>query len=224
MYSEFASALPHVTAWWSVTPPGAGPKRILPDGCLDLIWQDGHVFVAGPDTIAQVGRPPPGSRMVALRFGSGTGPGVLGLPASEVVDQRVPLDALWPAAAVRALAEAADPLAALTAATRERWQSPDRAMVALAEAARAGRSVGAIADDCGLSPRQLQRRSHTAFGYGPKTLARVFRLERALRLARSGTPFATVSAEAGYADQAHLAREVRALAGVPLGELLSPGP
>jgi AraC-like DNA-binding protein len=33
-------------------------------------------------------------------------------------------------------------------------------------------------------------------------------------------PFAEVAATAGYADQAHLAREVRALAGRPLSRLL----
>ena len=220
MYLERPSSLPHVVAWWSVTPRGAPPKRILPDGCLDLIWQDGAVFVAGPDTTAQVGCAAAGSRLFALRFGSGTGPGVLGLPACEVVDQRVPLEALWPAALVRRVAEAADPLAALTAAARSRWQQPDPTMVALAASARAGGSIRAFADRCGLSPRQLQRRSNTAFGYGPKTLARVFRLQRAVDLARSGSPFAAVSAEAGYADQAHLAREVRAMAGVPLGSLV----
>ncbi|MEU4561864.1 helix-turn-helix domain-containing protein [Actinoplanes sp. NPDC023936] len=240
MYREWASPLPHVVAWRSVTPPhdeprragqtraeqGRGepkrgePKRILPDGCLDLIWQDGTVFVAGPDTTARVTLPPPGSRFAALRFGVGTGPGVLGVPASELVDQRVPLDALWPAAAVRAIAEAADPVAALTAAAGRRWQDADRVMVALAGAARAGLPVGAVADRCGLSARQLQRRSNTAFGYGPKTLHRIFRLQRAVALARAGRPFATVSADAGYADQAHLAREVRAMAGVPLSALL----
>jgi AraC-like DNA-binding protein len=81
--------------------------------------------------------------------------------------------------------------------------------------------VGAIADRCGLSPRHLQRRSATAFGYAPKTLQRILRLQRAVTLARAGRPFACVSAEAGYADQAHLAREVRALAGVPLTEVLA---
>jgi AraC-like DNA-binding protein len=222
MYSERPSTLPHVTAWWSVTPPGSGPKRILPDGCLDLIWHDGRIFVAGPDTTAQLTVPSAGSRLFALRFGVGTGPGVLGLPASELVDRQVPLDDLWPAAVVRPIADAADPLAALTAAAARRWAEPDRAMVALAASCRAGRPVGTIAERCGFSPRQLQRRSNAAFGYGPKTLARVFRLQRAVRLARGGVPFAAVSADAGYADQAHLAREVRALAGVPLGELLSP--
>ena len=222
MYSERASALPHVVAWWRVTPPGSAAYRILPDGCMDIIWQDGRVFVAGPDTTAQVGVPRPGSRLYALRFGAGTGPGVLGVPASELVDRQVPLDDLWPAAVVRRLSSASAPLAALTDLARRRWVGPDPSMVALAASARAGRPVSLIADRCGLSPRQLQRRSNEAFGYGPKTLARILRMQRAVSLARRGSPFASVSAEAGYADQAHLAREVRAMAGVPLGVLLSP--
>lgn len=87
----------------------------------------------------------------------------------------------------------------------------------------AGRSIAATADRLGLSARQLHRRSLTAFGYGPKTLARVLRLQRALALARAGVPFAETAARSGFADQAHLARDVRELAGMPLGELLGRG-
>jgi AraC-like DNA-binding protein len=46
------------------------------------------------------------------------------------------------------------------------------------------------------------------------------RLQKAVALARGGRPFADVSVTAGYADQAHLSREVKALAGVPLGQLV----
>jgi AraC-like DNA-binding protein len=67
----------------------------------------------------------------------------------------------------------------------------------------------------------LHRRSLAAFGYGPKLLGRILRLNRALDLARAGTPYATVAAQAGYADQAHLSRDVKQLAGVPLRVLLS---
>lgn len=220
MYEEWASPLPFVVAWRSVTVPGGAPPRVLPDGCLDLIWQDGAVFVAGPDTTARVASSAPGSRYAALRFGAGTGPGVLGVPASEVVDRQVPLEAMWPAAPVRAIAEAEDPLVALTTAARRRWRGTDRVLVALVGAARAGMSVGVVAARCGLSSRQLQRRSNAAFGYGPKTLHRILRMQQAVALARTGQPFASVATETGYADQAHLAREVRALAGVPLTALL----
>jgi AraC-like DNA-binding protein len=44
-------------------------------------------------------------------------------------------------------------------------------------------------------------------------------MNRALDLARAGEPFAAAAASTGYADQAHLAREVKALVGVTLGAL-----
>ncbi|BCJ51990.1 AraC family transcriptional regulator [Actinoplanes sp. NBRC 14428] len=207
-------------AWCSTVPPGSPASRILPDGCLDVIWQDGRVYVAGPDTTAQVVSAPAGSRLFALRFADGAGPGVLGVPADELTDRRVPLDDLLPSAVVRELGEAEDPAAALEEFARRRWRTPERAMVAVAAGTRAGAPVGAIADACGLSPRHLQRRCRAAFGYGPKTLARIVRMQTAVGLARRGRPFADVSVAAGYADQAHLSREVKALAGVPLGELL----
>jgi AraC-like DNA-binding protein len=220
MYEQWPSRLPHVTAWRSLAPPGGRSVRILPDGCLDLIWQDGAVFVAGPDTVTEVSTTPAGTRLAALRFAAGTGPEVLGVPADELTDREVPLSDLWPAALVRRLAEAEDPLTALEDVATARWRTPDPAMVAVSAGARAGQPVGAIADSLGLSARHLQRRCRTAFGYGPKTLARILRLQRALVLARRGRAFADVSATAGYADQAHLAREVKALAGVPLSALI----
>jgi transcriptional regulator GlxA family with amidase domain len=93
----------------------------------------------------------------------------------------------------------------------------------VAAALGAGRPVAATADELGIGARQLHRRSLAAFGYGPKTLARVLRLQRALTLARSGLPFAETAARAGFADQAHLARDVRELAGMPLTDLLARG-
>ena len=222
MYVERPAALPYVVAWRAIKTDG-DLDRILPDGCLDLIWSDGRVFVAGPDTTAQVHPPRPGSRVAGLRFAAGTGPAVVGVPADEITDRRVPLEQVWSGAEVRRIADADDPLAALEAAAPRRWQDPDRALVAVAAQARAGRTVDAIAGSCGLSARHLQRRCRTAFGYGPKTLTRILRLQRALSLARDGMSFAAVSATAGYADQAHLSRDVRALAGVPLGALVTRG-
>jgi AraC-like DNA-binding protein len=86
--------------------------------------------------------------------------------------------------------------------------------------AAAGTPVAAMAERAGLSARQLHRRCLPLFGYGPRRLARVLRLGRALEAARKGTPLAQVAAGCGYADQAHLSREMRALAGATPAGLL----
>jgi len=81
--------------------------------------------------------------------------------------------------------------------------------------------VAVLAAQAGLSERQLHRRCLTAFGYGPKMLDRVLRLQRFLALgrARPAASLAELAAAAGYADQAHLGHECRALGGATPGEL-----
>ncbi|MBA2472696.1 MAG: AraC family transcriptional regulator, partial [Pseudonocardiales bacterium] len=85
---------------------------------------------------------------------------------------------------------------------------------------RTGSSVAATADALGWTERTLHRRCRDAFGYGPSVLRRILRFQVALRLAGQGVPFATTATRAGYADQAHLAREVRALPGASLSQLI----
>ncbi len=199
---------------------------MLPDGCMDLLWNDGRLLVAGPDTQAYV--PEGGPRHWAgVRFYPGTAPAFLGVPAHELRDRRVELADLWPAAEVRRLYgridAAADPVTALEDTALERAadvEPPDPLLLRVVAALDTGHAVSATADELELSARQLHRRCLTAFGYGPKTLARVLRLQRALTLARDGVPLAETAVRAGFADQAHLARDVRELAGMPLTELL----
>ncbi|MEU9451306.1 DUF6597 domain-containing transcriptional factor [Streptomyces sp. NPDC048277] len=222
MYRERASRLAGAVVWTN-TPSAAGPGRVLPDGCMDLLWHDGRLLVAGPDTRAYV-TPGDAGAWVGLRFRPGTAPAFLGVPAHELLDRRVELSDLWPASAVRRLCarvdRAADPAAELEAIALERDVSPDPLLSRLVEALDAGRPVAAVADELGLGARQVHRRSVVSFGYGPKTLARVLRMQRALSLARAGVPLAETAVRAGYADQPHLSREVRELAGVPLTGLL----
>ena len=73
-----------------------------------------------------------------------------------------------------------------------------------------------VAEHAGLSERQLRRRVHAAAGYGPKTLQRVLRFQRFVRLldASASLPdLAAAAAGTGYADQPHLTRECQALSG-----------
>ncbi|MDI2128611.1 helix-turn-helix domain-containing protein [Yinghuangia seranimata] len=233
MYEERRSTVGGAVVWTRRAAEsgaaGGGAARVLPDGCMDLIWADGGgLFVAGPDTTAHVVADAAGAHYTGIRFRPGLGPAVFGLPAVELRDRRVPLAALWPEAEVRGIAErlaaAADPGAVLEAVAARRLAEPRPAPDPVARAVAVGLARGAgvadLARTVGLSDRQLHRRSVAAFGYGPKTLGRVLRLGRAVELAYDGTPFADVAVLSGYADQAHLAREVRALAGVPLGTLV----
>lgn len=75
--------------------------------------------------------------------------------------------------------------------------------------------VEALAAEVGWSRRWLTARFRSEFGIGPKELCRVVRFERARALLDGGTPLATAAHAAGFADQPHLSREFRALAGLP---------
>jgi AraC-like DNA-binding protein len=82
-------------------------------------------------------------------------------------------------------------------------------------------SVGHLARESGWSTRRLGTRFRSEIGLAPKEAARVVRFDRARRLlqrrvAAAGPPeLAALAAACGYYDQAHLAREFRALAGCP---------
>ncbi|WP_320777622.1 helix-turn-helix transcriptional regulator [Streptomyces sp. CRN 30] len=223
MYAERPARLPGAVVWTS-TPDGTG--RVLPDGCMDLLWHDGRLLVAGPDTRAHVPEAG-GGRWAGVRFRPGIAPALLAVPARELRDRRVDLADLWPASAARRLTglvnAAPDPVRGLEAAALARAADtgpPDPLDRRIVTALAAGCPVAAVADESGLGTRRLHRRALAVFGYGPKTLARVLRLQRALALARTGVPLADTAARTGYADQAHLTREVRELTGVPPTELL----
>lgn len=224
----------HVACVWAQRiGPGTTPMvhRIVPDACVDIIWLDGRLHVAGPDTGPVLARLAPGSLLVGIRFRPGLAPTLLGLPAAELTDDRVDLDLLWGRASQR-LAERLGEVSGAGAAARllqeELVQRLPRAapvdplaegVVAELRAGQAGPVVAKLAASLGTSERQLHRRCVAAFGYGPKTLDRVLRFQRFLAMARAapgnGTGLARLAADAGYADQAHLARECRSLGGLP---------
>ena len=225
--------------------PTARSGLVLPDACSDLIWEEGvGAYVAGPDTGPARTLIKAGTVIVGVRFRPSAGGQVLKTPLSEIANQRVPLADLLPPAARRlppALdpEEAADRVLAMTGALVVDG-TPDPAMARAAILLRdpAARAE-AVAAEVGLSERQFRRRSQAAAGYGPKTLQRVLRFHRFVRLldAVPGPPaptlpapyappapgkaappappdLAALAARVGYADQAHLTRECSALSGL----------
>ncbi|MFF4423728.1 helix-turn-helix domain-containing protein [Streptomyces sp. NPDC001549] len=221
MYEEAVSAAVPGAVLWRAT--AGGGSVVLPDGCMDLLWSDGRLLVAGPDTGPHAAGEVPGGAFAGIRFAPGTAPALIGVPAHALRDRRVELADLWPARAVRRASglvegygDAREGLEALARARAADAGAPDPLAAEVVARLGAGEAVAVIARAVGLGERQLHRRSLDAFGYGPRTLGRILRLRRALALVRAGLPYAEVACAAGYADQAHLSREVRALAGTTL--------
>jgi AraC-like DNA-binding protein len=230
----------HVACFWTRSTGDATAdlqSRILPDGCIDIVWVgERPPAIAGPATSAVQAMLPAWSTIVGVRFRPGAAPSVLGLPSSELLDDEVPLRDVWGrampdlASRIAEMPGASAKLAAAeqTVAGRVADAGPPDRLIGAATAWLARHpagQVGALGRALGLSDRQFRRRCEATIGYGPKTLHRVLRFQHWLRLAQSvqgsAASLATLALEAGYADQAHLTREVRRLAGVPPTSLLT---
>ncbi|MEU8225781.1 helix-turn-helix domain-containing protein [Kribbella sp. NPDC048915] len=228
-YRERPARVPGADLWTRTA--AGGEYRILPDGCMDLLLMDDDLVVAGPDSRAWTGSAPRGTRYAGIRFPPGTAPVFLGVPARELLNQRVPLADLWSPTKTRRLLDtvraAPDQAAALDLEVARLLEEPaDKLSAQVLRSVRGGllrgsAGVSRLARTIGLSERQLHRRCLDAFGYGPKMLDRVLWMNVALDHARTGLPLADVAVRTGYADQAHLTRDVKALTGLPPTILLA---
>lgn len=101
--------------------------------------------------------------------------------------------------------------------TRSRTQSVEMLSAAV------GKHGAQAAKMLALSERQLERRCRALLGLSPKRLQRLTRFSDALgdALRERRVPNAEAAVAAGYYDQSHLARDVRELAGVGLGDLIA---
>lgn len=183
---------------------------------MDLIELDGDVVIAGPDTTAHLSAQQRAA--TGIRFRPGALPRLLHVPAAELRDRRIPLAELRPdLAGAPPVAAAVRLLDSEPSATTAPW--PLSMLREVTARLAAGTPVRVVADGAGYSARNLQRHCVAVYGYPPATLRRVLRFRRALTMVRAGVPTADAAARAGYADQPHLHRDVRELAGVSLRQL-----
>jgi AraC-like DNA-binding protein len=207
------------------------PVRVLPDGCIDVIWgEDGETQLVGANTTAFLTDVRPGRRVIGARFRPGGAPALLGIAAEEFRDVRAPVHEVWRddgARLAQTLNDEREPpmhgLLTWLAQRRQRADEPDPLVRAAVQRLRRqpDHEVAGLAGELSVSERQLRRRVAAAVGYGPKRLARVFRLNQALSAARAGDELARVAFDAGYTDQAHFANECRVLAGAPATVVLA---
>lgn len=204
-------------------PAEAPPIVVTPDATVDLEWIGGRFRIAGPDRDPKTENLASNDVVVGFRFHPAAAAAWLGVPLVDLVGQRIPLDDLWARRARRLASRVRvrDGVEGLEAAVAAEMppREPDPPMEAAYRLVRRGPPPGAplvpwLMRALEMSERTLRRRFDESFGYGPKTLDRILRYQRFLRLASSPSGSTAIQAvEAGYADQAHLIRESRRLTG-----------
>lgn len=244
---------PFVARMWSSDAAERAPasrELVLPSGAMHLVLrldEPLRVF-ADPDDarghlvgravlggaratsyVRDVSRP---NRSVGVQLRPGAA-ALLGVSARELAGAHTPLDALWGAAArelMERVHDTPDPARRLDLVerallARARASGPrDEALThALRRLAR-GDAVAAVVDGAGCSHRRFLSRFVDAVGLTPKVYSRVCRAQRA-RALLGAQPLAEVALRAGYSDQAHLSRELRAVTGItPRAYLLRGAP
>jgi AraC-like DNA-binding protein len=212
----------------------AGTHRLVPDGCVDVLWHEGGaIWVCGPETSAWEFTLPSGLRAVGLRFRPGVARQALGTDMHHLTNLRVRLEDLMGHAVESQLGERIGGAAECERLTlfedaARCWlasaRSVDQVDAGIARAATGAqaRSVDQLAAAIGLSTRQLHRRSVRLFGYGPTTLMRLLRFQRFIVRAQREPDLSlgVLAAASGYSDQAHLVRECRDFVGLPPSEFL----
>jgi AraC-like DNA-binding protein len=220
----------HLSCVWvnDLTHSPAKNYHVVPDGCVDILWTGDRLCVAGPDTHPILEPVRPGCRVAGVRFRPGAAYPWLGTPLAEICNARVALAEFWKqeagriedhASAAPDLPAAAEVLEGALLGRLPRVGRADHQIAFLrGNATTFFKDAGAgglkeLSSRMGISERTLRRRCIEAFGYGFKTLQRILRFQRLFRLAEhaSDPNLANLAVDAGFADQAHMSREVQRL-------------
>lgn len=220
---------PWLDCLWERWGDSGAPVRVLPDGCIDVVWTSGSgTQLVGANTTAFLVPERARRRVVGARMLPGAAPALLALSAELVLNARPPIDQVLGDGGARlalSLDRSSDPVLTLASWLEDRAASakpPDPLVTAaVRRLSRSADGVAGVAQELAISERGLRRRVTVAVGYGPKRLGRVLRLIRAIGAARDGESLSRAAYDAGYADQAHFANDCRELAGVSASVLLA---
>jgi len=243
-YQEFPphpALAAHVACFWTshALPAGALVRhRILPDNCIDILWQDRVPlgFVAGTMSHAhrvEVSQP---TLTLAVRFRPGAARAFFDLPLQALQDGHPALDDLWPRHDAEALAAALWKreqsvkqrlgviqralLARLSAQRRAAGPAAAerlaRAAVGLIEQTDGAVRIDDLARKLGVSRQHLALQFRERIGLSPKTFAMVSRFRRASAMLRrhagAEVDWTQLALDCGYYDQSHLIHAFRLFA------------
>lgn len=208
-------------------------ERVLPTGTADVVFAVDHTgrsrsSIAGPRSThleLETSRP---FSAAGIHFRPGGASPFFGMPISELENRTVALDLLWGhfAASVEDRLWSADgteeQLTVLEKALQEKARQPLVLHPAISyamkrfERSRGTRSVEAVAEELGISPRRLLEVFRAEVGLAPKMFCRIRRFATVLcDVERTAEiDWSRVALACGYFDQAHFNHEFRAFSGV----------
>ena len=220
--------------------------RVLPDGCVDIvIGFSARGSVGGTRSLEVTEAMGVGTMTrplvlsgempdfyVGVRLRPGYAMSALGVPASELTDDRVGYSSLSAESEsdldrLSRLETNEERLNGVIALVRRRLLGAAhvpqsvRAAVQRIAVANGNLRVASLADDIGISRQQLARQFATHVGIAPKTFARVMRAQAALAradAARAAYPraidWSAIALDLGYYDQPHFIDDFKALTGM----------
>ena len=220
------------TVSWSLPAGQRREQETLPDPCSHASFEVGGSELVAPMR-GRFHRELVGTRAVyAVKFRPAGLHALIGCPQAPLVNTRPKLDVLFPSLAVAEVearilagqtpAAFAANMDAFLASLDPRISEQARGVNHLVERVLKRdpddriETVEKMAALAGCSVRSLQRRFATLVGLSPKWVVQRARLHNALDvLAEHGDDLAGAAYTLGYADQAHFARDFRAVVGLP---------
>ena len=222
--------------WLYEIPPGAhGQERMLPmattELVIDLAGETAHsplALVVGPHSEYWALDASRARTVIGVHFRPGGAFPFFGVPAGELHNVRVSLDALWGSDAarlveqVRAGASPEGKFAVLerlllgTARTLSRHRAVDFALRELCGAS-GQRSITDVVNAVGMSQRRFLERFRAEVGMAPKLYARVQRFQAVVQAVqhRRDVNWTDLAAACGYFDQAHFIHDFQRFTGQP---------
>jgi len=232
--------------WTLAAPATDEPERqrIVPDGCMEMIFHCGDLYkqyISPNETIVQprsflfgqITTPleiePTGSTNIfAIRFHPEGFMPFATLPIKEMENKAVPLETLFGKAGLQLetdILQAANSSARIAVAEnflQQQLATPQavdfiaRQSVAAMWQVKGQLSVDDLSEQLNINRRQLERRFATVIGLSPKQLAKIVRLQAALKMLeqRQFTSLTELAYENGYYDQAHFIKDFKEFTGM----------
>ena len=236
----------YVECFWSMSilhsPENSKPHRVLPDGCIDIIFDFSDPGNPTTYAVGTMSRPIIVSNterleMLGIRFHPGAIRVFVNLVASEFTDTETDLESFWGSEAkilwerLAHLNHNAARILLLESYFLTKISLAPNSLdpyvqysVKLIRSKLGTFKVRALESGTGLSIRQLERKFERDIGLSPKSFARVTRFQNIVRLVHrsSRLDWNSIAFEAGYSDQSHLIRDFKSFSGLTPSQFTAP--